>query len=280
MHRGYQEQLLREKQPAPKRRWKKKKVLFFAILATLIFAGLIFLIRAPFLQVSTIQVEGIHAADPGDVQFFLETKLSGNRWVVIPKSSIFFLGKKKLIEGLQKEFPRFSAMNIQRINFHTILVSVQEYEEWVLWCQKQGTQNEHCYFMDALGVVFGPAPFFSGTAYVKVYKSLPDGELPFQALELEELALLKRYLTDLPNVRMVPTSVSFDSQYKMTIRFLYGNGTAELLVNPNHSPDMVLENLSAALAADPFKSEFRSGARQLDYIDARFTNKVVYRFHE
>lgn len=276
----YQEQLLREKQPAPKKkRWKKKKLFFISLFATLVITGVIFLIRAPFLQVRSVMVEGVNAADPGDVTARVEESLVGNYLFVVPKGSILFLSKDALIGMLTAEFPRFSSVSIERRDFHTIIVRVHEYEEWALWCRTQKSEDD-CYFMDAAGAVFSPAPFFSGTAYIKVYKGELAGVLPFQPLTSAELLLLQRYLRDLPSVRLVPTSMSFDSPYKLTVEFLYGDSTATLFINPKHDPGLVLENLSSALTSDSFKAEFRSAVKPLAYIDARFTNKVVYKFNE
>lgn len=181
MYRGYQEQLLREKQPAPKRRWKKKKVFLITFVILFFVTGCIMFIRAPFMQVADIEVIGVSATDPGDVRHILETSMSGERLLFIPKTSILFLGERRLVEKLKAEFPRLSAVSIQKVNFHSILVSIQEYEEWALWCDTRGS-SENCYFMDLAGAVFSPAPFFSGTAYVKVYKGNVE-PLPFEPLE-------------------------------------------------------------------------------------------------
>ncbi|HSE56562.1 MAG TPA: hypothetical protein VLB02_00530 [Candidatus Paceibacterota bacterium] len=276
---AYQEQLLREKQPAPKKkRWKKRKLFFILLVIALGIAGIIVLIRASFLQVRSVVVEGVNAADPGDVQARVEESLGGNYVFVIPKASIFFLSKDALVEMLTTEFPRFASVSIERRDFHTIAVRVHEYEEWALWCRSKAADDD-CYFMDAAGTVFSPAPFFSGTAYLKVYKG-ELGEMPFEPLTPVELALLKRYKEELPSLRLVPTSVSFDSPYKLTVEFLYGDSTAQLFINPKHDPALVLENLSSALTSEEFKSAFRSAAKPLEYIDARFTNKVVYKFNE
>ena len=274
--RTYQQELLRQKQPAPKKRGKKIP-LIIAILGTiLLLTGIVFLLRASFLQVRTIVVEGTAVADPEEIKVFLKKQMEGKRLGVLPKTNIALVSVRRLEKRLQEQYPRFSKVQVSRQDFHTLVVSVLEYKGEYLWCEKPEDMFS-CYFMDTSGVVFSPAPLFSGSAYVRIIAGELQS-LPFAPLTKAQLELFKKYHEALRELGIAPTSFMFTSAYSTTITFSYHNEPTPIFINPSYDADITLKNIEAAFISEPFKSAFKRNNRSLEYIDARFTNKVIYKF--
>ncbi len=275
--RAYQKNILREKTvvtPNPKRRFRR--VLWGAMIVIVVSSILVFF-RSAGIQVREMTIAGAIVTDPMEMENFLKEKMQGKYLWLIPKTNIVFLGVEKLEDALARRFTRLSSVEIDRTSLHRIAISVTEYEGKYLWC-KLGTEN--CYFMDPSGMVFASAPFFSGSAYTRLFGGTESETLPFRPFPPETLELVRSYSAGLPEVRIIPTSFDFESPYKLVIGFSYGNRSSMLIVNPEHPPEAILENLDLAFNVDPLRTQFRKETKHLLYLDARSSNlnEIFYKF--
>ena len=247
----------------------RKIIIALAILVVL--TGVVFLIRAHVLQLREVTVEGTHVAAPEDVsEYALQTREGYYLWV-LPKASIFLTSTKVLEKKIQANFPRFKQVDVSRSSLHSLLVRVQEYPGVYLWC------DDACSFMDETGVVFADAPYFSGTAYIKVYGG-ERAPYPFSPLTSAELSFAQALLSGLESTDINPSEIHFDNEHKVSVVFFHQGERAELYFDPANSADEAIDTLYTGLRTDPLMSMYRSTTHILHYIDLRFANKVVYKF--
>jgi hypothetical protein len=274
--RTYHKAVLKtEDQPSNKKKVKRAKwkrgFLIFVTLAVVI--GLVWLIRLPGLQVQHIEVSGAEVSDPNDVVTFVQDKLQGKDLLVLPKTSIFLVKERTLEKDLKNQFSRFQTVKVSRKNFSTLNISVTEYQGAYLWCTDETT----CYLMDQNGTVFAPAPYFSGSAYPKIFNGTIQS-LPFQGISASQLAFITMSLQKLPDLGINPTEFHFVTDHELDIYFSHYGQQATLLFDPTTDLNDSMDALYAGLRTDPLATEFRDTTKVLQYIDLRFANRVVYKF--
>lgn len=263
-----------EKKPEKRSKVNWKLVLgLFAVVA--VIGGIVVLIKLPAWQVRNVEVEGAHVADPGDVREFVMAELQGKRLFFLPKTSILMVPEHRLEKGLKDHFSRFQTVEVDRKNFSTILVTVSEFQGVSLWCKDQDT----CFFMDQNGIAFAKAPVFSGSAYPKVFVGEVQ-PLPFQALTMEQEKMVELLLERLPPIMINPTEFYFKGERKLEVVFNHGGNQAKLIFDPTVDMQKALNALFSGLRTNPLATKFHDSSKVLEYIDVRFSNRVVYKFAE
>jgi hypothetical protein len=243
----------------------------FAIVAVIV--GLVFVIRMPKLQVRNINVVGANVVDPGDVTEFVNNQLQGNKLFFLPRTSIFLVPEHSLEREIKAQFPRLQTVSVSRKNFSTLTVSVTEFQGVYLWC----TDATTCYFMDQNGVAFASAPYFSGSAYPKVFVGTLQA-LPFQAITQDQNNDIATLLDKLPALMITATEFHFVGDHELDVYFNHNGQQAMLMFDPTVDINESMNALFTGLRTDPLASEFHNPAKVLQYIDLRFTNRVVYKF--
>ncbi len=273
--RTYHSKVLSQNEPKEKKRRRRipiKKILWLFV-GVVMIAGIIVLIRLPGLQIREIDVTGANVTDPQDVSVFLHSQIEGNALYFFPRSSMLLVPTATLGKRVQAQFPRFASVDVRRIGLNGLLVTVTEHEGTYLWCQSQ----EECFFMTNDGIVFAQAPFFSGDAYERIFYG-ERGELPFSPLPDHFRALIDTMRERLPSIGIVPDEYSFESEHRVDIVFSHRGVEARLMIDPTNDIEQTVEDLATALATDPLKTQFNDKNKVLEYLDARFANKVVFKF--
>lgn len=254
--------------------WKK----FFVVFSILVLGvGVFFALRAPALQVTTVTVSGANVLGADDVSEAVMQELSGTVVWVFPRTSIFLINEHSLAQSLKATFPRIETVSLRRTSFRGIAVTLKEYDAVYLWCT---TKPDDCYFMDNQGVVYSEAPVFSGTAYSKIITGDPLQTLPFQGMETSAIARISRLEKGLSDIRIAPTTFITISPREMHIEFLHNKRISLLRIDPRVDVDTSLEYIYSGIRAEPLASLFYNQEKILQYLDVRFSNKVVYKFEE
>lgn len=274
--RTYHRQVLKTAQDdeAPVRRsapWKR--ILFFVLLiGALVGSGVA--IRHPKLQITTIRVEGTEVLDPEEVRLYVVSLLQGRVAWLFPRSSTLLVQTEKIELFVKDDFPRIRSIRVERDGTEGLIVSVTEYKGSFLWCETKDT----CFFMDQQGMVYSPAPVFSGTAYAKIISGAPRQELPFQGLSVESLAFVSTLEQGFTTIDITPQVFRFISPREVRIDFLHNKDSAEFIVDPTIPAETSLTYLLSGIRTAPLSTLFNDPEKKLLYIDVRFPNNIVYKF--
>ena len=273
--RTYHTKVLKQSEPPKKKRrrfsWKR---FWWGVGIVAFIGGIVCLIRWPRLQVDRIEVVGTEVADPEDVSLFIKSRIEGSYLYFFPRSSMLLVPTASLSKWTARNFPRFSSVEVRRLGVRGLLVTVTEHKGAYLWCEHEASP---CFFMTENGVVFAPAPFFSGDAYVRFFAGT-RAEMPFMPLTEPQLALGRVLLERLPSIGITPSVLRWVSEHETEVVFSHYGSDATLLLDPANNIDETLEDLATGLATDPLKTKFLSKTNVLEYLDVRFANKVVYKF--
>ncbi len=273
--RTYHRQVLKETEETPvvKKgfRWKR---LVFALLALGVLAGVVYAIRDPRLQITTMTVEGTEVVDSEEIRLFTMATLSGKTLWVLPRSSSLLLQTETLEKKLHTQFSRIKEVQVKRDGLRGIAITISEYRGAFLWC----TDETQCFFMDEQGIVYSSAPQFSGTAYLKVFSGREPQPLPFEGASTTTLAMIRTLKDDLLTINIVPLAFRTVGPREVRIDFLHNKDIAQFVLDPTVPVQTSLEYLFSGMRTEPLASAFRDSTKKLLYIDVRFPNNIVYRF--
>lgn len=281
---------LRPSHIVQKKRKKAKRVMFFVLLViVLLIGGLVYVLRLPSVRISSVEVVGNKVIDKDDVVEVVEKTISGMYLFVIPKNNLLIYPSRELLSELENAFPRAEYITTS-LEGQKLIVEMKERGGRFLWCGDVPTDTpteEECYFTDGRGYIFDRAPYFSDGVYLKIYGSRQSKDEHIVGSTLmDEQAFLK-----VVNLR----AVLYDAGVQSTALYLKEDGDYEFHLA--HSPDegvthpkilfsknsdfaTIANNLISALQNEPLKTDFKDKYSSLMYLDARFDNKVFFKFKE
>lgn len=248
--------------------WKRITVIT-SIIA--VGVGLVLLLRAPKLQVKAVHVDGTNVADPFDIGEYALNMLDGYYLWILPKTSIFLVHNEAIAAAIKEAFPRLKDVVVDRDGMSSLRVTVTEYPGVYLWC------DDACAFMDETGTVFADAPYFSGSAYLKLYIGARE-QYPFTPITAEQVAMVNLLKERLEKIDIVSLSMRFESDHKLSVYVAHFTHESVIYFDPSEDIEEQLETLYSALRTDAVSRQYHDQSKVLQYLDARFANKLIYKF--
>jgi hypothetical protein len=259
------------------RRRRQRTIILSAIFifVLLILVGIVSLLRAPFLRIKDVRVEGAESVSTSTIADLLKRKISGSYALLFPKDDLLFYPKKELASVLLTQYPQIRTATVRADLTGTLNVSVFERAPEALWCGEGESSN--CFLMDSSGVVYKRSDSLSSVS-VEYKGDLQDNgsKLPVQFLTpttFESLEALSKVLgaqavkAGSGNLEFV--SVESDS----TVRVHFSSGF-EILFTMTDDAGKVADHFLLALTAAPLQNVPLSN---FQYLDLRFGNKIYYK---
>lgn len=230
----------------------------------------------PFLQLQAVTVSGAQTIATSTIGTFVQERLAGTYWFVLPKSNIFLYPRQQINADLRAFYPMLASADVRfapAAVFQNLSVTVVEREPRALWCPSTTPGPAAlCYFMDESGVVYAPAPSFSSPVYVPYFGG-QSAALPWQYMSAQQFialgALVDAIVRKIPQEQLGGVSVDTVGDVRMN----FASGFILLFALDDAGGD-IFERFTLALTAEPLT------ARQLsdfEYLDLRFGDKLYYK---
>jgi hypothetical protein len=274
------------------KRKKKKRiriaVLFYSVSFIVIFVGLAFASRIPKIRINNIEVNGTHIIDSADVIQNINNHISGRYIYMFDRNNAFIYPKSSIEKDLKDKFPRIESLSVSLRGFHTIVVDIGERTGAYLYCganipEVSNEAGDNCYFINTSGEVFDKAPYFSGNVYFKFYIPIEGMEDPLNKIIMSKETFQKviSFVDGLESLGLHAVSVvmSDPTQYAFYLDRKGNTSSPVIYFNKENNLDTIFANLASAMNKQEFKDEIMSKYDTLLYIDLRFNNKVLYKFH-
>lgn len=251
--------------------WKK----IISLVATCaLLTGIVFLLRIPFLQIDKIDIVGSEVEDAENVSESLRNFLAGNYLYVLPKTSIFLINTKMIKNEIKNVYPRFKTVSVNRDSIKNLKIFVEEYKGSYLWCDT----NDDCAFIDENGVAFADAPYFSGSAYLKIYGNR-ETQYPYIPLSQKQLNSILEIDQRLKKINIEPISYLILTSNKISAIFIHNKKRTQIKFDINKDLDQTFTTLYTAMRTEPFMSMYNNEENVLEYIDLYSVNKLIYKFN-
>src|SRR3990167_2125254 len=241
------------------------------------FIGLVFLLRADFLQVKSFEVLSAETVQTESIKNAASDFISGTNFFLLPRSNILFLSKANLAAALLSKFGRLENVEVNKQFFsRSIKLSVSERKEDFLWCSDQGK----CFFMTKDGFIFDLASFV--VADKVIFRGLLSGNPLMKNFSTPEK--MQNYLGFIEILKNAArpnaaggqdfqiSSINIESNDKATAK----SNTGDIIFSPDEE-DLSTVAQNVILLINNIKSKTPSA--KFSYVDARFGNKIFYKLY-
>jgi hypothetical protein len=289
---------------------KRRRRLIFAVILVIIAAGsmvtaLSLLSKVQFLQINDVVVSSTPATplvSPADeIQTIVQNDLSGSWWHLFSKNNIFLYPKNTIREDIMRAFPRIQALAIGRESLgslDTIIVSVTERTPFALACAAPAPVGgpAKCFYMDADGFIYAPAPQFSPGVYIQYYSTVTATGTPiavggtFADPTSFSVALQAVHFISEMGIQVSSVSIADGGEYTIAVKDIYATSTGKMAsvqsatttasVQMNPLVSLIYFNLTIPLekTLDYFQQFWQSrDDKNFDYIDLRYGTDIVFK---
>lgn len=272
-----------------KERHKKffMKLVWSLLVLVLFLIGLAFVSRIDSLLIKEVSVSGNEILEEEEVVKEVFDILSENRFLFFSGENRFIYSKNKIDQRLKKTFPRILSLDI-KLESKKLFIDLVERERAYLWCGENApnyeddSSDQECYFLDNSSFIFDISPQFSSGVYFTFYSKLldenPIGQTVLDYDFLKDVELLISSLRD-KNFPIHSLAIKEEGQYELLLNIPTVSGEyPKLLFTADQSISEIYNKFISTIEEDPFKTDFLEKPNRLEYIDARFKNRIFYRF--
>ncbi len=262
--------------PRPPGRRRRVIVLALSAIALIVVAvGVIVAFRTPRWQVRHFEIAGLKAVPEAEVAEAVAASFAGTHFGLIPKTSFFAVDAARLADDLERQFPRLRNVAVSKYFPDSIALEAEERALWAILCdppREDGAEGPPCFFIDRDGIAFEIAPRSSGALILKIERDLPAASAVGGALiDAELMAAIVNAHDALSSVLgMTPVKISFVPGLSGEMRILTSEGFSIIVPTDGNA-------VSTFGIVGKVLAEIGERRRELDYVDARFGNKVFYK---
>ena len=267
---------------------RRKKFLTRILLVILILLVL-FVVSIFVSRISNINIINITVKNEGSVVTekeileIVNNDIDGKYLGLYPKTNIFIYGKEKITTDIYDKFKRIKNVDIERIGFNGINITIKERNPVGLWCGKKINTDEQCYFLDEDGFIYTEAPTFSGNVFFRNYGNIEGKEqIGINFLDSEKFKKISFFVKSIKDANLNPVSFLAGENGDYEIHLSdnsksYGFYGGKIIFNNNDNLGEIFDNLMTILNERTLVKELNDNV-QLDYIDLRFGKKIFFKF--
>lgn len=250
--------------------WPSRKALFgaLAVFLFLIFAaGSVYALQLPEWQIRRLEISGLEVLGEEEIRVRILSEISGNYAPFIPRSSFFLVRGKEINNTLVNEFPRIEIVSVDKKFPDTLSIQIKERKLWGIFCSVQ-----NCAYIDKNGVLYEEAPSSQGSLILKIASDAESFSIPSKILDdltVGKMEFLSLGLKEKLNLNVI--GYQLFSKIPGEIRVTVSDG---FKIYFNRDDD--LENAFKVIKT-VLDEEIKEKRGRLEYIDARFGNKVFYK---
>ncbi|MFY9462699.1 MAG: FtsQ-type POTRA domain-containing protein [Candidatus Sungiibacteriota bacterium] len=262
--------------PAKKRREGKKIFLAVAIGAGILIVcgGIVFVLRAPRLQIQDIALSGIKILDEQAVRDRISAAFVGARALIFPRSSFFLADTDEIAYRLKQDFLRIRDVAVAKKFPDKLEIVINERVFWGVFCNRaQGSSTPACAYIDPDGIAYEYAPEPQGKLIISI-RSDEGGDiiLGMPAIDFAVMAEIRNLAEKIPaETGIAIMDFELRTRVPSEIRAIAGEGFA-MIFKREDDYAAILRVLKRVL-----EGEIKDKQSRLDYIDLRFGNKVFYK---
>jgi hypothetical protein len=259
-----------------KRKKTTKMILVVLLVLLLITAGIITLLRKPFLFIQTVTIMGTEALDPILIQERTDQYLGQMKAYVIPRKNILVFSKQHFTNWLMRQFPAIRDMSVVFDQEKNMTITITERKPKALWCQQQD-----CFFIGYDGIIYRKAPQFSDGIFLKIQGEPVENPLGYSIENLASIGTLMETVELLALNNTNVSKIELGNPHKFFVYTLAGYSTnfSSYILYNNQDENRSLNILLDLLMTDTvFQENLKQYAGKLEYIDLTIPEKIYYRF--
>lgn len=244
------------------------RVFFIFFITFFIFGGLTALLRAGFMQVKNFSVSGLSTISENSVLNMASSFISGNKFVLVPKSNTLFLSDSGLSEYLKNSFGGIAKVDVNK-NIFTgeVDINITERTPDFLWC------GSSCFLMSKDGLVYEQVGENGQAQYpdkIVLRGVLGDDPLLQNFASSDQMNVYESAVEKFSSEDIKINSISVDSEDRAIAETSIGN----VIFSPEEKDTYSLAHRVKLLLQEV---RLKNPNAHFEYIDARFGNKLFYK---
>lgn len=133
------------------------RLIFYALSICFFGVAAYFLLFAPYLQVSKVDISGTAELKSEDLSELIQQSLTGKYLNFIPKNNFLFVSQNKIENLLKEKYKKIRSVSVEKQFPDTLKVTIDERKGLLVWCQNA----DHCFMLDENGMAYNEADFNS-----------------------------------------------------------------------------------------------------------------------
>ncbi len=272
-------------------------IVLFLVAVVSVVVALVFLSKASFLQIKEVDVlpaSTTALVSPADeIQKIAEENLVGSNGYFFSKSNFFIYPKSKITADIIEAFPRIQSVDIYYKSLTTlgaINIAVTERTPFALACVSSrdavSSTSEQCFYMDATGFIYAPAPQFSAGVYVHYYNSefststIGIGSKLTAPSRLAASKTAVDFISKM-GIQVTRAIVLPNNEYTLIIRDTYATSTSKTATTTQLTSTIYFNTTTPVETSLTYFLRFWQSRtnKNFDYIDLRYGKDIVFKMH-
>lgn len=254
--------------------WKKRLVVFFGVT---IFASIVYvLFVTPLFSITAFELVGVPDQYKDTIVSNLKDVTNVKIIKILPGNRIFSYRGMKLKQAVVAVLPNTSSVSIAPRGLHTLKVTVSSYEPFLKIDDTHAVTKEGVIYTE-LNDIHSLVTLTLSTSSIRT-ETDNDGitVVGVDGINRDRLASISSLISKINSILFTITRIDIDSLGDIS---LYDErGMSRVMFAFTQDTDKVWSNLVSAVDTDPLKAKLSTNKDNLEYLDARFGNKVFYKF--
>lgn len=260
---------------------RKKKILIIRVVLGIVFLvtfifGTSFWSNNESLTVSSVIVEGDSFIPKEDLEKIVRENIQGRYLFGYAKNNIVLIPGKSIEKDIMSKYPSVEKVTVGLKNLDTLSASIKEYEPVAKWCKY--INDKKCFFINKKGVIFIEEPLVNTYELLTFYDLLEDSPIGSEYVSAEFVNDIVSFNSMINKIDLKIVNVHpKDKEKDLETFILETDHDVDLYIDRSDKMSDVFKNLMTVVDQEAIhKAQFRN----IDYIDLRFGNKVIYKLKE
>lgn len=239
---------------------KWKRIFFIFLITSFIFSLFYIYFRTHLFTIYNYEFSGIEENYQETLRNDFINYEQQKIFLILPGNSIFSYHAGDIKSDIYKTLPNTSSVKISITSLHSLKISVESYKPYLKLGDKKAITKDAIIYTEIHDIDNLPLLSFSSTTVItpEILSKINDISPKISSI-----------LFDIKNINV--------DEYS-DIYLNNENNTTSIIFSSESGIKKIWSTLLSAIDTDPLKSRLKNEKDNLKYLDARFGNKIFYKF--
>lgn len=245
-------------------------------ISSLVFSVFYIIFVTHLFTIYTFELVGVKSEDKAEIIESLSRETSSKIIGIIPSNRIFSYRGLAFKKILADKLPNVSDIRIQVVGLHTVRISVKFYEPFLRIDDTHAITNEGVVYKEVRDIHGYVTLNLATTTQYKEEDNDGIKVVKVAGIDKEKLTSMITLADKINSTILTISRIEIDTYGDIS---LYDeSGISKVMFAGDQDTKKVWSNLVSAIDTDPLKEKLSNNKDNLEYLDARFGNKVFYKF--
>lgn len=252
-----------------------RKVLMFSLITFSVVFVLYVYFKTPTFTIYSYELVGVPEMYKDTIVTKLKDVASQKQYKILPSNRVLSYRSTAIKSAVVDILPNSENVVLRPIGLHTLRITVTQYVPLFKIDEFRGVTKDGVIYTEFKDIHALPTLFIaSSTSKEEVEDGIHSTIIA--GIEQDTLINISKLITKINSVIFTVSKIDIDAYGDIT---LYDErGISRILFAGTENIDKVWSNLVSAIDTDPLKSKLATNKEKLEYLDARFGNKVFFKF--